>query len=67
MTRVFQSLFYDRVSILQPHKAQRNALLVPIKKKINTIISSEMVVNEHTVGSVKRPYILKHELRFNNI
>jgi DDE superfamily endonuclease/Helix-turn-helix of DDE superfamily endonuclease len=63
----FQNLLYDGVSILQPHKAQRNAPLVPIQKKINTIISSERVVNEHTIGSVKRPHILKHELRINNL
>jgi DDE superfamily endonuclease len=62
-----QGLLYERVSILQPHKAQRNAALVPIQKKINTIISSERVVNEHTIGSVKRPHILRHELRINNL
>lgn len=61
----FQSLFYDGISILQPHKAQRNAPLVPIQKKINTIISSERVVNEHTICSVKRPHIVRHELRIN--
>ena len=63
----FQGLLYEGVSILQPHKAQRNKPLVPIQKKINTIISSERVVNEHTIGSIKRPHILKHELRTNNI
>ena len=63
----FQSLLYEGVSILQPHKAQRNIPLVPIQKKINKIISSERVVNEHTIGSVKRIHILKHELRVNNL
>lgn len=63
----FQGFLYDGVSILQLHKAQRNAPLVLIQKKINTIISSKRVVNEHTIGSVKRPHILKHELRINNI
>lgn len=62
----FQNLFYEGVSILQPHKAQRNAPLVPIQKKINTIIATERIVNEHTIGSVKRPHILKIELRINN-
>jgi hypothetical protein len=63
----FQNLFYEGVSILQPHKAQRNAPLVPIQKKINTIIATERIVNEHTIGSVKRPHILKIELRINNL
>ena len=63
----FQSLLYEGVSILQPHKAQRNAPLVPIQKKINKIISSERVVNEHPIGSIKRLHILKHELRVNNL
>lgn len=63
----FQGLLYEGVSILQPFKAQRNKPLVPIQKKINTIIASERVVNEHTIGSVKRPHILKHELRTNNL
>lgn len=63
----FQGLLYEGVGILQPHKAQRNNPLVPIQKKINKIIASERVVNEHTIGSVKRPHILKHELRTNNL
>jgi DDE superfamily endonuclease len=63
----FQSLLYDGVSILQPHKAQRNTPLVQIQKKINTIISSERVVIEHTIGSVKRPHILRNELGINNL
>jgi hypothetical protein len=63
----FQGLKYEAVSILQPFKAQRNKPLLPIQKKINTIISAERVVNEHTIGSVKRLHILKHEIRTNNL
>jgi DDE superfamily endonuclease len=63
----FQNLLYEGVSILQPHQAQRNAPLIPIQKKINTIISSESIVNEHTIGLVKRPHTLKYELRINNL
>jgi DDE superfamily endonuclease/Helix-turn-helix of DDE superfamily endonuclease len=63
----FQGLIYEDISILQPFKAQRNKPLVPIQKKINTIIASERVVNEHTIGSAKRPHILKHEIRSNNL
>jgi hypothetical protein len=63
----FQSLLYDGVSILQPHKTQRNAPSVPIQKKIDTIISSERVVSDHTIGSVKTPHIFKYELRINNL
>ena len=63
----FQGLLYEGVSILQPFKAQRNHPLVPIQKKINKIIACERVVNEHTIGSVKRVHILKHEIRCNNL
>ena len=41
--------------------------LVPIQKKINTIISSEKVVNGYTIGSVKRPHTLRHELTINTL
>ena len=63
----FQDLLCEGVSILQPHKTQRNAPLMPIQKKINTIISPERVVNERTIDFLKKPHYLKHELRINNL